>query len=179
MAPEDTMNRWAGLVAALILAGFGIGVSAQQVSPIQTELLAEVRLLRQSIEALAGTNARVQIVFGRLQLQEQRTATAARRLDDLRDAVSGFSMQAQQMGDRIKELEEGLNDSRYKPEHLEGMRQELTMTRRELGRIEAERARVVAAEAEAAGALNLEQGRSSDLNRQLEDLERALAPKPQ
>jgi outer membrane receptor protein involved in Fe transport len=33
MAPEDTMNRWAGLVAALILAGFGIGVSAQQAAP--------------------------------------------------------------------------------------------------------------------------------------------------
>ena len=76
------MNRWAGLVAALILAGFGIGVAAQQAAPLQTELLTEVRLLRQSIEALAGTNARVQIVFGRLQLQEQRTATAATRALD-------------------------------------------------------------------------------------------------
>lgn len=173
------MNRWTGLVAALILAGFGIGVSAQQVSPIQTELLAEVRLLRQSIEALAGTNARVQIVFGRLQLQEQRTATAERRLDDLRNAVSGISMQAQQMGDRIKETEDGSENSRGKPEQLEAMRQELTMARRELGRIEAERARVMAEEAEAAGALNMEQGRSSDLNRQLDELERALAPRQQ
>jgi predicted nucleic acid-binding Zn-ribbon protein len=172
------MNRLAGLVAALILAGFGIGVSAQQVSPIQTELLAEVRLLRQSIEALTGTNARVQIVFGRLQLQEQRTATAERRLDDLRNAVSGISMQAQQMGDRIKEMEETSADSRGKPEQLEAMRQELTMARRELGRIEAERARIMADEAEAASALNLEQGRSADLNRQLDELERALAQRP-
>ena len=78
------MNRWAGLVAALILGAFGIGVTAQQAAPLQTELLAEVRLLRQSIEALAGTNARVQIVFGRLQLQEQRTATATARLDQAR-----------------------------------------------------------------------------------------------
>ena len=59
------------------------------------------------------------------------------------------------------------------------MRAELTMARRELSRIEAERARVMAEEAEAAGALNLEQGRSSDLNRQLDDLERTLVPKPQ
>ena len=173
------MNRWAGLVAALILAVFGIGVSAQQAAPLQTELLAEVRLLRQSIELLAGANARVQIVFGRLQLQEQRTATAARRLDELRNAVSGISMRAAEMGDRIRELEETTNDSRLKPEQLEAMRAELAMARRELSRIEAERARVMAEEAEAAGALNLEQGRSSDLNRQLEDLERALAPKPQ
>lgn len=173
------MNRWAGLVAALILAVFGIGVAAQQSAPLQTELLAEVRLLRQSIEALAGTNARVQIVFGRLQLQEQRTATAARRLDDLRNAVSGISMRAAEMADRIKDLEEFSEDSRRKPEHLEALRQELAMARREQSRIETERARVMAEEAEAAGALNLEQGRWSDLNRQLEELERALSPKPQ
>jgi predicted nucleic acid-binding Zn-ribbon protein len=173
------MNRWAGLVAALILAVSGIGIAAQQSAPMETELLAEVRLLRQSIEALAGTNARVQIAFGRLQLQEQRTATAARRLDDLRNAVSGISMRAGEMGDRIKELEEGSNDGRFKPEQLEGVRQELIHARRELGRIEAERARLMGEESEAAGVLNQEQGRWSDLNRQLEELERALTPKPQ
>ena len=177
------MNRPAALVTAvvtiLILGGFVARLPAQQPASLQTELLAEVRLLRQSIELLAGANARVQIVFGRLQLQEQRTATAARRLDELRNAVSGISMRAAEMGDRIRELEETTNDSRLKPEQLEAMRAELSMARRELSRIEAERARVMAEEAEAAGALNLEQGRSSDLNRQLEDLERALAPKPQ
>ena len=177
------MNRPAALVTAvvtiLILGGFVARLPAQQSASLQTELLAEVRLLRQSIELLAGANARVQIVFGRLQLQEQRTATAARRLDELRNAVSGISMRAAEMGDRIRELEETTNDSRLKPEQLEAMRAELAMARRELSRIEAERARVMAEEAEAAGALNLEQGRSSDLNRQLEDLERALAPKPQ
>ena len=177
------MNRPAALVTAvvtiLILGGFVARLPAQQSASLQTELLAEVRLLRQSIELLAGANARVQIVFGRLQLQEQRTATAARRLDELRNAVSGISMRAAEMGDRIRELEETTNDSRLKPEQLEAMRAELAMARRELGRIEAERARVMAEEAEAAGALNLEQGRSSDLNRQLEDLERSLAPKPQ
>jgi predicted nucleic acid-binding Zn-ribbon protein len=171
------MNRWAGLVAALILAGFGISVAAQQAAPLQTELLTEVRLLRQSIELLAGTNARVQIVFGRLQLQEQRTATAARRLDELRNAVAAISIRAAEMGDRIKELEETANDSRLKPEQFEAMRAELTMARRELSRIDAERARVMAEETEAAGALNQEQGRSSDLNRQLDELERALVPR--
>ncbi len=173
------MNRWAGLVAALILGAFGIGVAAQQAAPLQTELLAEVRLLRQSIEALAGANARVQIVFGRLQLQEQRTATAARRLDDLRGALSAASMRAGEMGDRIKELEEFSTDSRRMPEQLEALRQELSMARRELTRIETERGRLMGEESEAAVALNLEQGRWSDLNRQLEELERALVARPQ
>lgn len=168
------------LVVLLIGGLFVARVPAQQQpATLQAELLTEVRLLRQSIEGLAGTGARVQIVFGRLQLQEQRTATAARRVDDLRSAVSGISMRAGEMGDRIKELEEGSNDGRFKPEQLEAVRQELIHTRRELGRIEAERARLMGEESEAAGVLNQEQGRWSDLNRQLEDLERALTPKPQ
>jgi chromosome segregation ATPase len=167
------------LVVLLIGGLFVARVPAQQPATLQAELLTEVRLLRQSIEGLAGTGARVQIVFGRLQLQEQRTATAARRLDDLRGALSVTSIRAGEMGDRIKELEDGSNDGRWKPEQLEAVQQELIHTRRELGRIEAERARLMGEESEAAGVLNQEQGRWSDLNRQLEELERALGPKPQ
>ena len=166
----------AALVAVLLI-GFVVHVPAQQQpATVQTELLSEVRLLRQAIESLAGTNARVQIVFGRLQLQEQRTATAARRLDDARSALAGISMRATEMGDRVKELEGFSGDTRRKPEEIEALRHEATMGRRELERIEAERARLMGEESEAAGTLNLEQGRWSDLNRQLEELERLLTP---
>jgi hypothetical protein len=53
------------------------------------------------------------------------------------------------------------------------------MARHDLARIEGERARLMGEEVEAAGHLNQEQGRWVDLNRQLEELERALAPRPQ
>ena len=172
------MNRWAGLVAALILAVFGIGVAAQQAAPLQTELLAEVRLLRQSIEALAGTNARVQIVFGRLQLQEQRTTTATARLDQARSALDDLNQRAAQNNDQIKRLEAVAEDTRLKPEELEQTRVELRMMTREGERLETERARLMTAESDAAGVLNQEQGRSSDLNRQLDELERQLTRPP-
>ncbi len=178
MAPEDTMNRWAGLVAALILAVFGIGVSAQQVSPLQTELLTEVRLLRQAIEGLAGTNARVQIVVGRLQLQEQRTAAATARLDQARSALDDLNQRATQINDQIKRLEALAEDARLKPEQLEQTRLELRMMAREGERLETERARLMTAESDAAGTINQEQGRSSDLNRQLDELERQLTKPP-
>lgn len=175
------MVRWFALVAVLVLTSGALvaRLPAEQQSPAQTELLAEVRLLRQAIESLAGTNARVQIVFGRLQLQEQRTATAARRLDDLRGALAAVSMRAAEAADRLKELEAAMADARHKPEEIEAMRQEMTRGRREAERIETERARLMGEEAEAAGALNLEQGRWSDLNRQLEELERLLTPPKQ
>ena len=172
------MNRWTGLVAALILAGFGIGVSAQQAAPLQTELLAEVRLLRQAIEGLAGTNARVQIVFGRLQLQEQRTATAMARLDQARAALDDLNRRATQINDQIKRLEALAEDSRLRPEQVEQTRAELRMMTREAEPLETERARLMTAESDAAGTLNLEQGRSLDLNRQLDELERQLTRPP-
>jgi chromosome segregation ATPase len=163
------------LVTLLVIAFVARLPAQQSPPPVQTELLGEVRLLRQAIESLAGTNARVQIVFGRLQLQDQRTATAARRLDDLRSAMAGISMRAGGMADSIKELEAAVADGRRKPEEIEALQQELTMAQREAQRLEAERARLVNEESEAAGILNQEQGRWSDLNRQLEELERALA----
>lgn len=176
------MNRPAALVTAvvtlLILGVFVARLPAQQSASLQTELLAEVRLLRQAIEGLAGTNARVQIVFGRLQLQEQRTATATARLDQARSALDELNQRATQTHDQVKRLEALLEDSRLKPEELEQTRVELRMMTREGERLETERARLMTAESDAAGTLNLEQGRSSDLNRQLDELERQLTKPP-
>ena len=163
------------LVAAVIASGAFIArVPAQQPASLQTELLTEVRLLRQSIEMLAGTNARVQIVFGRLQLQEQRTEAAAKRIETAKQARYVFHMRADPQFDRIKEIEEQLADTRLKPEELDELRRELAMMKRATARLEPERAQLMQDQADAEAILNQEQGRWSDLNRQLEELERAL-----
>ncbi len=166
-------------VTVLIAGIFVAAVPAQQPAPQETELLMEVRLLRQTIESLMSTNTRVQIVFGRLQLQDQRTATAERRLDEARSNLAAVVTRASELSDRVKELEDALGNTGGKPEELEALRQELVGVRQELARIETERLRLQGEEAEIAATVSLEQGRSADLNRQIEDLERALAPKPQ
>ena len=173
------MIRSAAAVTAIltlvIVTVFVARVPAQQPqAPLQTELLTEVRLLRQAIESLAGTNARVQIVFGRLQLQEQRTESAARRLDQARMATAGMTIRATEVADRYKQLEEAIAENQGKPEQMDDMRRELRALRAEIDQVEAERTRAMTAEAEAAAILNQEQGRWSDLNRQLDELERAL-----
>ena len=164
------------IVMGLITTGvFVAQVPAQQSLPGQAELLAEVRLLRQAIESLAGVNARVQIVFGRLQLQEQRTTAAAQRLDQARDAVVRIGQEITSNTEHLRGVEAVINDGRRKPDELEQARAESTMIARLIERLEQDRVRLIASETEAAGALNQEQGRWSDLNRQLEELERALA----
>lgn len=165
-------------VAVMMTGVFAATMPAQQPAALETELLTEVRLLRQTMESLMGTNTRVQIVFGRLQLQDQRTATAERRLDEARSNLAAVANRASELNDRVGELETALANSGRKPEEFEALRQELGAVRSELGRIETERVRVQGAEAEAAAAFNAEQARWTDLNQQLEQLERTLTPKP-
>jgi type II secretory pathway component PulM len=171
-----------------LIVGSVIAVSAASVatappdqSPPQdsSALLNEVRLLRQAIEELAGNGTRVQIAFGRLQLQEQRTATAARRLEDLRANLTRLTYQATEMAERLKDLDAAAGSGRRPPEEEAEMREAVTMMSRELRRIETERVRLAGEESDAASVLANEQGRWSDLNRQLEELERSIVPRRQ
>ena len=171
------MTRPITFVAAvfvIVAVGFAIRVPAQQTTSTQTELLTEVRLLRQAIQSLAGSNARVQIVFGRLTLQEQRTASAAKRLDEARAALRKVTQEVAMLGDQASLIENMQSDTRRKPEEQAEAAKEGGMFKRMLEQLEKERIRLVAEESEAAMLLNQEQGRWSDLNRQLEDLERSL-----
>jgi chromosome segregation ATPase len=164
----------------IVISAASVATAPSDQSPGQesSALLHEVRLLRQAIEQLVGNGTRVQIAFGRLQLQEQRTATAARRLEDLRAQLTRLTYQTSEMAERLKDVD-ALAGSRRTPEEEADMREAVTHMSRELRRVEAERARVSAEESEAASVLANEQGRWSDLNRQLEQLERSLPSQPQ
>jgi hypothetical protein len=168
-----------GSVIALSAATVATAPSDQSPAQDSSALLNEVRLLRQAIEQLAGNGTRVQIAFGRLQLQEQRTATAARRLEDLRANLTRLTHQATETADRLKDFEGLATTGNRKPEEEADLREMQKMMTRELRRVEAERARLTAEESEAASVLANEQGRWSDLNRQLEELERSLPPRRQ
>jgi cell division septum initiation protein DivIVA len=169
------------IVGSVIAVGAAVATASSDQTPAQDSpaLLNEVRLLRQAIEQLAGNGTRVQIAFGRLQLQEQRTATAARRLEDVRANLTRLTYQATETAERLKDVEGLGTTGNRTPEEEADLREMQKMMTRELRRIEAERARLIAEEVDAASVLASEQGRWSDLNRQLEELERSLAPRPQ
>jgi hypothetical protein len=146
-----------------------------QAPPIQeSALLTEVRLLRQAIEALAGTGSRIQLVFGRLQLQEQRTTAAVRRLTDARSTLASHATSMSAVANRLSALESASNNASAPAEEVRAMQDMIAHYKSELGRLEAERVRLAAEEADAAQTLSMEQSRWSDLNRQVEDLERVL-----
>ena len=161
------------IVFTIAAIGFAARVPAQQTATAstQTELLTEVRLLRQAIQAMAGSNARVQIVFGRLTLQEQRTANAAKRLDDKREALRKVTQEIAMLSSQAETMErmQGRKPDAQQAEKEGGMLTQMVK------HMENERLRLVTEESDAANELSQEQGRWLDLNRQLEELERALA----
>lgn len=142
------------------------------------QLLQEVRRLREAIETMVSTGARVQIVFGRLQLQEQRTATAARRYDDLRSSTGRLAIEMTGNASDLRRLEEALADTRTSPDKRQELEDHVKHFKRRLEEMEAERQRLQTEESMAATVLSAEQGRWADLNQQLEDLERVLAKRP-
>ena len=162
-------------IALLPLVCALLGSPAQDSS---NQLLQEVRRLREAIEMMVSTSARVQIVFGRLQLQEQRTATAARRLDDLREAVARVTREASASLARVQDLEEKLRDNGMPVEERKNLEFEVIAMKRVAAQVETERQRLQNEETQAAGALASEQGRWLELNQQLEELERVLSKRP-
>jgi hypothetical protein len=143
--------------------------------PVQeSALLTEVRLLRQAIEALASNGSRIELVFGRLQLQEQRTNTALRRLSEARSALASHMVSMSAVSNRLAELESTSSSTSHTSEELKAIQEAMAHYKREVARLEAERVRLATDEADAAQALGVEQGRWSDINRQVEELERVL-----
>jgi hypothetical protein len=162
-------------VAVLPLVVALLGSTEQDAS---NQLLQEVRRLREAIEMMVSTSARVQIVFGRLQLQEQRTATAARRLDDLREALARVTREASEASTRVQDVEEMLRDSGMPAEKRKIVEFDLIHMKRAAAQVETERQRLQNEEGQAASVLASEQGRWLELNQQLEELERVLGKRP-
>jgi chromosome segregation ATPase len=176
--------------AALFVFAILVGVAAARTQTqgtgsqdIMPALLTEVRGLRAAMERSATSGARVQLVLGRLQLQEQRVTSALRRLDEIRSKLTTAQREATGLQDQFENLEAELKEAGANPrtpaqgeprpsrEHMEAM---VAGTRRELERKSSEVQRLAAEEAQVASEITNEQARWYEFNQRLEELERAL-----
>lgn len=163
------------------LTSLALSVVVAQATPAMAQsniredaLLQEVRLLRQAIETLVGTNAHVQIVFGRLQLQEQRTSTTARRLEDVRAALSKLVSQLTQATENLQRYE-AMDLNALDPSERQAVPLRIRALKADLQVLETERQRLSTQETDAANQLALEQNTWIDLNRSLDELEKSLS----
>ena len=176
-APMITGIRVAVLVGMLAAPSAASAQGSAPAAPdVLKELLVEVRALRLAMERAATVGARIQLLVARVQMQEQRIAELSRRATVVREEVGQIDTIIAQQSGMMKQFERSA-DSRANPDEqreLEGM---VEMHKQQIAIAEKRRQELLSEEAQLAQQIAADQGRWSDVNSQLDELERSLTPK--
>jgi hypothetical protein len=183
------------LVAVIVVAAIvGPALTAQAPPQRQgpapgdpaVDLLAEVRALRAELAAASRASLRTQLLVARVQLQEQRIIYFDRRRAELAESVARAAERTGEAEENANRMEQQLqalrNPSFGSPKMSEAerdaMRRDFEMmtatARRELQAAQQHESRLRAEESEVVNALSAEQGRWSDFNARLDEIERTL-----
>ena len=181
------MRRTIGVLTLVLVAGgAGLGlrsrVSAQAPRAADQEvlpaLLIEVRGLRAAMEHMASAGPRVQLALGRLQLQEQRVNNLLRRMESVQNDLSGALQEADKARQEVARTEGALRSGNIPPVEREHVEERVLPSFRANAVLAA--AKVQRLQTEESGLnqeLATEQNRWTDINRQMEELERTLTRK--
>jgi hypothetical protein len=174
-------------VLALVLVAAGAGLSVRARAAAQANrapdqdvlpaLLIEVRGLRAAMEQMASAGPQVQLALGRLQLQEQRVNNLLRRIESVQNDAAGALQEADRAAQEFARVESALKSGRIPPEereHLEGVLPQFKAAQAQaLARVQ----RLQVEESGMTQELATEQGRWTEINQRMEELERALTRK--
>ena len=160
------------ILLALLATGTAVSRGQAQEPSILPALLTEVKGLRAAMEHMAADGPRVQLALGRLQLQEQRLNTLIVRLDAVRQQLANAQRNVAQHQMQSGQMEAALRSRQDEPrEQIEAM---IAAMKQEAASTVADVQRLTAEEASLAADLAAEQGRWSDFNQRLEELERSM-----
>jgi uncharacterized coiled-coil protein SlyX len=169
--------RVATVLAALAAPSLAAaqGTTAPAAPDVLRELLIEVRGLRAAMERAATVGARIQLLVARVQMQEQRIAELSRRAVTVREELGKVDAQIAQFTGMIKQFEQ--TESRMPPEEQRAMEGMLEMQKQQIAIAEKRRQDLLSEDALLAQQITADQGRWSDVNTQLDELERSLTPR--
>jgi chromosome segregation ATPase len=172
--------RVATLVAALAAPSLAAAqTSAPLAAPdVLRELLVEVRGLRAAMERAATVGARIQLLVARVQMQEQRIAELSRRAVTVREELGKLDAEiAQHSGLLKRSITESIG--RLPPEEQRAIEGMLEIQKQQIAFAEKRRQDLLGEEALLAQQIGADQSRWSDVNSQLDELERSLTPRKQ
>ena len=124
------------------------------------------------MEQMASSNARAQVLIGRLQLQEGRMAGMIRRLDTVRDGLAA----ARHNYDAIQGSVRMLTD-KSSPDGGDDLEGVLGGLKAQVASAKGNVDRLTAEEAQLTSDLSAEQARWIEINQRLDELERSLGKK--
>jgi chromosome segregation ATPase len=156
---------------------FATAALAQTTPPSDTPalqaLLNEVHQLRTDIQNVAVTMQRVQIVLYRLQSQTALATRATTQLDTVRQQVGFNQSEKRNVGMRIQQMEETIRNTQN-PQERKNLEDALPLQKMQLERLTSEEQRLQAHLIDVEGQNRAEQGRLTDLQDQLDRLDKVL-----
>ena len=167
---------FAVLFAGAVMGG-SLAVRAQQTTAtpdVLSALLVEVRGLRAAMEHAAFAGSAVQILLGRVQLQEQRISNQIRRLDAVRASLLPAQKDLDPLECETKAFEDAVRRVHGEASGDSQEEQLLREKKAEVARRRAEVQRLMTEETLLAQDVANEQARWTELNQRLEEFERAL-----
>jgi chromosome segregation ATPase len=169
----------AGVAAGAAVQGgpYAEGAQKAQDQDILPALLVEVRGLRTAMEQMASSGPRVQLALGRLQLQEQRVNNLLRRLEATRGSLAGVQREEEQHRQQFAAMEEMLKNPLPDGPQRGQVEQDMGHVKQMAARLATEVQRLQVEESDAVQELAVEQGRWTEINQRMEELEGALARK--
>jgi peptidoglycan hydrolase CwlO-like protein len=170
------------LTLVLVVGGAGLGVRARAAAQgarttdqdVLPALLIEVRGLRAAMEHMASAGPQVQLALGRLQLQEQRVNNLLRRIESVQNDVAGAMQEAEKARQEISRMEGALKSVSLPLEERQHLEQIVPMFRASAAQAAAKVQRLQTEESGLNQELTTEQGRWTEINQRMEELERAL-----
>jgi protein subunit release factor A len=161
------------LGVALLVAGQS-PMPAQDSASSSAALVQEVRALRQAVEEVLATSVRVQLLMGRLQLQEARIQALIRQNAEIDSEISSMSAERQAIQSQVRAME-GVPNESTDPQERAFAKQQLSALAERMKTLESRHASLLADQANVQQLVVTEQGRWGDFNQRLEELERMLA----
>ena len=157
------------LVVGFVALVAGAAASGQSGTPPVDPTVAELRAMRADINERLEANIRVQLLLGRLQLQEQRTNTVVRQLSEVQEKMRVHDQTKTQVEAGLKMFGDLKVDDPGDPDDVPFFLAPLKAQIEQLAKTDAE---LKLQQSELTAALGQEQARWAAFNTKLEELER-------
>lgn len=170
-----TRTHLASLILGMVLA-YVVGSAGQAQRPPATldDVLNELRGLRTDVVQSLGASGRMQTLIARLSLQEQRVNAVVRDYTSLGSELEKLLEVRAGLEQDITDMETGLRDNSLADELRKAFGQQLQVSKAELAALPAKELELRSRVSDASNLVALEQGRWTEFNSRLDDLERSL-----
>jgi hypothetical protein len=161
-------------LVALVIVGVASGQGQRSPATLD-DLLREIQGLRGDLNESLRSSTRSQLTIGRVQVQEQRIATFKGDLTNTQFQLRVATQDRERTETVATSVEDAIRSGNLTTERARQLEKELADVKDRLYREQRTENELRNREAELVSTLAIEQGRWTDFNSRLDDLERALS----